>query len=429
MPPKIHELRQRRAELVKQSRALIEKSEKEDRDLTPEEKTQFDDLASKVDDLVARIGRLEDLDDEEANADEPGDEDEKDKGKGDRSAPRRSPHRQSRALDARDAEMPDLDGKHKYSLMKVFRHIAGISKLDGLEAEVHSQLVKRHSTPTKGVLVPLSMATHRAERTRGEFRDLTTTTGTGSIANILGTELIDLLRNRMVVVQAGATVMDDMTGGTFSLPKQTAASTAYWVTEGNAPTSSNQTIGQVTFTPKTVGAFTDLSRKFMIQTSLTAEAFAKNDLARVVAIELDRAALAGSGSAPVPQGVIGMTGVNNITNGTNGGAPTWTQLVNAETLVANANADFGKLAWITSPAGRGKLKRTVKDSNTAAVYLWNDDNELNGYPAYATNQVPSGQTKGTSSNITQAVFGNWEALVFAMWGGLDVIEEIGRAHV
>ena len=157
-----------------------------------------------------------------------------------------------------------------------------------------------------------------------------------------------------------------------------------------------------------------------MQTSLDAEAIARDDLAKVLAIEADRAGLNGNGQNNCPTGVMQMSNVNTVSLGTNGGAPTWQAMCQMEEFVSNYNADFGSLALVTNPAGRSTLKQAPKIGTTFPVYLW-EDNEVNGYPAVATNQIPSNLTKGSGTNLSAAIFGNWEELVFAMWGGTDII--------
>ena len=113
--------------------------------------------------------------------------------------------------------------------------------------------------------------------------------------NLVATDLmadafIDLLRNRSVVQRAGAQTMNGLVGN-VAIPKQTGAATAYWVAESGAPTESQQTVGQVTMTPKTVGAYTDFSRRLILQSSLDVENMVRNDLAQVIALAIDKAAL------------------------------------------------------------------------------------------------------------------------------------------
>lgn len=55
------ELRARRAQLLDQAKAMVEAAEKEDRNLTEDESTQYDDLIDQAKDLEVRIERLEQM--------------------------------------------------------------------------------------------------------------------------------------------------------------------------------------------------------------------------------------------------------------------------------------------------------------------------------------------------------------------------------
>ena len=56
---KARELRAQRAELLKKANALVEKSEEEDRDFTPEEQVEYDDNLAQADGMEKRAERLE----------------------------------------------------------------------------------------------------------------------------------------------------------------------------------------------------------------------------------------------------------------------------------------------------------------------------------------------------------------------------------
>ncbi len=237
---------------------------------------------------------------------------------------------------------------------------------------------------------------------------------------------IEMLRNRMVLRQAGATIMDGLMGD-IAIPKQTGGATAYWVAENSAVTESNQTFGQLALAPKTVGAFTDLSRKLIIQSAPSAEVVVRNDLSRVLAIEIDRVGLHGTGVSPQPAGIAATSGIGSVVGGTNGKTITYAHVVGLETEVAQDNADVGAVAYITNPKVRAKLKQIFTNATYGEIPVWQDGQgvngvgRLNGYPAYVTSQVSSTLTKGNQSLSSAVFFGNWADLVIAFWSGLDIL--------
>jgi HK97 family phage major capsid protein len=298
-----------------------------------------------------------------------------------------------------------------YSLLKVIRSQVEHRSLDGIERELSDEISRQANKSPEGVYVPHSIIVER--------RDLTSATGSGAIGTTTAPTLIEMLRAKALVTRLGARIMGGLVGD-FSIPKQTGGATSYWVTEGNAPTESDQTIGQVGLAPSTVGAFTDMSRKFVKQSSVDAEQFVRSDLATVIALAIDAAVLNGSGVGSEPTGILQDNNVSTVAIDTNGGAASHAKIVELETTVAAGNADFGGLHYVTSAAGRGALKTTPKVAEQA-TYLWSESNQLNGYPAHATNLIPTDLTKGTGEDLSAVIFGNWADVIVGMWGGLDIL--------
>lgn len=262
------------------------------------------------------------------------------------------------------------------------------------------------------------------------YRDLTVGAPTGGgntvATELLGSSFIELLRNALVLDRMGVTMLRDLNGN-LAIPSQTGSATHYWVAENGAPTESQQSFGQVTMSPKTIGAFTDYSRRLLLQSSIDIEAFVRADLAQVIALGILLAAINGSGSGNQPTGILNTSGIGSVAMGTNGAAPTYDMAVDLETAVAVANADVGTLAYLTNAKVRGKLRKTQVFSGTNGMPVWGNGRErgigeLLGYDAYVTNAVPSDLTKGTATGICSAgVFGNWADLMIGLWGGLDVM--------
>lgn len=270
----------------------------------------------------------------------------------------------------------------------------------------------------------------RAQATgRESYRDLvvgTPTAGGNLVATeLLGSSFIDLLRNAMVLDRLGITWLRDLNGN-VAIPRQSGAAQCYWVAESGAPTESGQTIDQVVMTPKTVGAFTDYSRRLLLQASLDVEAFVRADLASIIGLGIQLAALNG-GATNEPTGLYNISGIGSVAGGTNGAAPTYDHMVDLESAVSVANADVGAMAYLTNAKVRGKLRKTQEFASTNGKAVWTSGSERGigevlGYDAVVTNAVPSNLTKGTAAGICSAIaFGNWADMLIGMWGGLDVM--------
>ncbi|ARR54562.1 major capsid protein [Rhizorhabdus wittichii DC-6] len=297
------------------------------------------------------------------------------------------------------------------------------------EFECSAAAAAVRQTESQGLMIPVDVL-RTSLLSADERRDLvvgTATAGGNLVAtNLLGGSFIELLRNSMVLPQLGARLITDLNGN-LAIPRQTGAATAYWVGENAASTESQQTVDQVALAPKTVGAFTDIGRQLMLQSSIDVEAMVRADLATVIALAIDLAGIHGSGSANQPRGVINTSGIGSVALGANGDAITMNAMIDLETAVAVANAALGSLGYATNAKVVGALKKLVA---TTGAFLWTNNpnggrsatpGEINGYPVARSNQISSALTKGSGTNLSATVFGNWADLIIGMWGGLDLL--------
>lgn len=308
----------------------------------------------------------------------------------------------------------------------------------GLEREASRAIAKRIGRDTAGVFIPLEMLVPQ----RRDYNTLTGAAGGSLVAtNLLGGNFIDLLRNKCRVMQLGATVLSGLVGN-VDIPRRTAAGAAQWITEGQALTASTGTFDVVSLRPKTVGSIGVLSRNLLMQGTPDAEMLVRSDMIAQIAIAIDSAAIAGTGAAAQPLGLLNMAGVGLVNGGANGAPVDFDRLIALSTVVAAANADSGALGFLSNPAVLGALSRL---KSTTGEYLWAGRGGMNensapaaavpgstasgdagfsilGYRAAFSNNVPSNLTKGTSTGVCSAViFGNWSDLLIGEWGVLEIL--------
>jgi HK97 family phage major capsid protein len=311
-----------------------------------------------------------------------------------------------------------------YSFMRVINALANPANKKaqdaaGFEFEASRAVADKIGSTPNGVFVPLDV----------QKRELTVGTATAG-GHLVATELltssfIDLLQNRMLTKRMGARVLSGLVGD-VAIPRQTGGATTYWVGESTDGTLSDQSFDQVALTPKTQAAITKISRKLLLQSSLDVEAFVRADLALAQALGGDLAAIAGAGGND-PLGIINTSGVGSVIGGTDGAAPTWDHIVQLWTEVAQNNADFGSLGYMTNSKVLGKLMQTEKASGTGRFIVEQfPDNDgftgLAGSRAGVSNQVPGDLDKGSSAGVCSAlIYGNWADLIIAMWGSLDIV--------
>ena len=271
----------------------------------------------------------------------------------------------------------------------------------GFEFEVSEAAAQRYGRASSGLMIPTDVL--------GVWkRDLNTSDDNELVAtNLMAGEFIDVLRNESSVMQAGARMMPGLVGN-VAIPKKTAAATAGWIaTEGNPASESEATFGTVSLSPKTVGAFTDVTRQLILQSTPAVEALIRDDLTQALALAIDKGALEGSAGSGQPRGVLNTSGVNKPSSFA-AAVPTFAEMVELETMVAADNALFGNLAYITDASTYGGLKTKSKDSGSGMFVL--ENGEANGYRVIRSQQA-------TAGNV---YFGNWSDCLIGMWGGLDL---------
>ncbi|MNC14776.1 Phage capsid family protein [compost metagenome] len=232
-----------------------------------------------------------------------------------------------------------------------------------------------------------------------------TPSGATSGSNLVATELasgsfIDLLRPRTTIMRLARTI---------DVPKQTGGATAYWLSEGEPAMEGTPTVGQIGLSPKTVGAFTDITRKLLKQSTPDAETIVRDDLVSAIAQAIDLGGYYGTGSNAQPLGIANYTGVNAVAFAATN--PTYAEIVQMETEISADNADVNGMAYVMNTRMRGAAKTTPKFSaGTDAGVIWEPGNTVNGYRTEVTNQILAGD----------AIFGNFADLIVGMWGGLDM---------
>lgn len=270
------------------------------------------------------------------------------------------------------------------------------------ERELSEAASKKSGRAARGFMIP-------ADVLRRDLNVGTATAGGNLVAtDLLAGSFIDLLRNRSVAVRAGATVLNGLSGN-IAIPKQSGAATAYWVAESGAPTESQQTVSQVTMTPKTVGAYTDFSRRLTLQSSIDIETMVRSDLATVIALAIDKAALYGTNADNQPKGLTGQTGINTVAFAA--ANATFAELVAMETGIASDNADVNGMTYLVNPAQRGVYKSTAKFGSGTDATIWEPGNTVNGYRTEVSNQIVAGDV----------LFGNFAELLIGFWSGLDLM--------
>lgn len=301
------------------------------------------------------------------------------------------------------------------------------SKRAGLAWEVSAEL--RKDLPAGmcdhgGLLVPYSLPIAQ----RAGLDTATATKG----AELKFTEhrtFIDALRRRSVVIKGGATVLSGLVGD-INDPQQVNQGTASWTTQnpGGDVADSNATFGAVPLSPKELISTTSYSRQLLSQSVASADvdSIVRLDLAKIHGIAIDAAALAGSGAAGQPTGLINRAGMPNNPMGANGALVTWpivTAFERKTAVVDGDQDDFTPPVYITSPEIRDRFRTTDRQA-TSGWFIMDDNDDINGYNVLVTNQLPKTTVKGTSGAVCHTlIFGSCSEIFIGFWGMFEIVAD------
>jgi HK97 family phage major capsid protein len=401
----LKELQEKRSKLLADRKELSAKVVAENRPFTAEEKEKIAAMKAEYDDLSFTCGELSEQESQAMLLDR---------------ATRAAAGRQ----DVGGDEEPIFDKKslRKYSFLKVLNSLADKRPIEGLEREMSDELAKHYGTAPRGCFIPSAVLIHRP---RAGAVD--TSTGTGGVSTVTSGDYIDALRNVSILGQLPITFLTGLQGK-LALPR-TSGNSAYWPGDATAPTAGANTLDAVTLSDKPIACYQDFTRSFMKQTSLSVDAFARDQLVKAIGSGLCTAVMNGTGGTNTLLGVLNRTdsnlatviGPTRATSGAvaanlTGAAMTWAAAVMMETAVSAANVMIDSGVYVASSAGVGAMKTAAKASNAALFVA--EDGQMNGYPLLGTNGVPS--VNGTNSSSCSAIFGNWSDAVVGMWGGLDL---------
>lgn len=311
----------------------------------------------------------------------------------------------------------------RYSFMNVVRYLADpnprTAAAAAFELEASRAAESIHGRSANGVIIPFDVLGNRPMAASvGDLAAGGALVGTDKLDG----SFIDLVRNRSAFISSGVTVLTGLQGN-VEIPKQTGASTYYFVGEDVDVTASDVTFGLVNMTPKTIGVRVPISRRAMIQTSPDVEALVRRDMLEQVALGVDYTIGYGTGGSAQPQGLRNVTGLGSVTlgggttqtypSGLGGGSHDsgdWADYVGLETAIAANNLDVGNLRYVMNSVTRGGCRVTLRAAAAGSDYIYADDGTIAGYPVTVSNQV-------TTNDV---FFGNWSDLVVGFWSGLDV---------
>jgi len=246
-------------------------------------------------------------------------------------------------------------------------------------------------------------------------------------------ELIELFRNREVFMRAGARAMPMPPNGRIVFPRHTGPSSAYFIGENTSITTSEQTSGDLTLQAKKLAARVTVPNELFRFSSVSMEMFLRDDIAKVCSLKLDSALLQGVGSTVAPKGLINYSGINThtaLTVGANGNTFQPEDVATMISKVEEQNAVFK--GFVMRPQLWGGIVNRRSDAVNAGdskgPFVFNylrgyeqsqklengTDANLYGYPVWKSTNISNTRSKGSASNLTYILGGDFNDYVLAM---------------
>jgi HK97 family phage major capsid protein len=397
----LKEVRRKRALLIAQMKAITVKEDAlaDGENLPQEDVDQFAALQTQVETLDQRISRLEALADAEADTatDVDGEDGDPDPDKG---------------METQD---DDKDGKNDKG--RVASYGAGRA---GRKAQTGT---RGEGTPKKGLvlgglikMMALSGNRHfaaiEAKKLYGDRHPVTKAleVSSGAAGGLIVppdyvAELIELLRARAVVRDAGPRVIS-MPRGTMTMPRQSQAATAGYGSELALISTSQQAVDAIVATFKKLTALVPVSNDLLRYADPSIDALVRDDLVKVFALREDAAFIRSDGTQDSPRGFLSfvLPGQTIPSNPTYAFETAAQELGGAINMLEQSNVAIQNPCWFMSPRSKNYL---LNVQNTIGAYIYRDemkDGTLLGYPFKITTQIPNNLSVGSNGDCSEVYF-------------------------
>lgn len=321
----------------------------------------------------------------------------------------------ARSLDAADRADPGRtihgnDDEHlnrelrSFSITRMIAHKASLDVDAGREIELQAELTKRAGKPAEGFYAPTEV--FEIERRDAQ----TTATSAAIVPPSFRPELFTSALTNSTVMQAlGATVLTGLTGNVV-IPRETGSPAVGWVAENVALPYGNFTTDSLTLSPHHVGAITELSRQLLMQSSPAADALVRQLLSRNISIEIDRAAINGTGANAQPTGILNAAGVPTVAYDTD-------LFITTANMIATADiANVGSArAFVSTNGVKGTAAKTKDGQGHPIPFA----EIFHGETVQFSNQVPN--NLNPTANKHGLVYGDWSDFLIGIWSQLDIL--------
>ncbi|AHF64080.1 putative phage-related protein [Synechococcus sp. WH 8109] len=148
------------------------------------------------------------------------------------------------------------------------------------------------------------------------------------------------------------------------------------------------------------------------------------DFVALLTDAIDTAAINGSRSSIHPTGMLQTSGIGSVSVGTNGLAPALDHLLDLKKVVSVDNADVASCGFLTTTKVEAVL---AKAKDLQSQYLFSPygtelgRSQIAGWRFEVSNNVTSNLTKGSGTDLSAVIYGNFADLLIGFFGTLEIL--------
>lgn len=273
----------------------------------------------------------------------------------------------------------------EFRLIKAIRDVANNRSLDDVSRAVVNAGAEemRKSGLSFGGQIQLPL----------ETRTITVASEHDDVIETEFTDILAPLRAKNVLVEAGAKYLSGLVGD-VQVPIMGKTNVG-WAGEVADAASGDPAFSHVTMTPKRLTAYIDLSKQFIAQDSLAAEALIREDLVKAINNKLEETILgAGSGSTTEPEGMLHAISATSVSG--------FSDVVDLEADLEDANV-YGDKIYLMGNKAKAALR--VMPKSTKSTQLVMENGEVDGTKAISTSMIAG----------KKYVYGDFSNLAIGQW--------------
>lgn len=289
-----------------------------------------------------------------------------------------------------------IENKHNimeknFSILRAIRSVAENKPLDPeVQAVVDAGMSEmRNAGVSMTGQIQIPTESRAAVTVTAEGEDVVVT----DFANIL-----DPLRTNNVLADSGAHILTGLVGD-LQIPAM-GAENVNWEGETTTAKDGAGAFTNVKLTPHRLSAYIDISKQFLVQDSLGAEALIRRDLVNAIQSKLEDTIFStAAASAGKPAGIFAGVTPTKVTD--------FKGLCTLESDVEDANF-YGPAKYIVSPKAKAAMRAMAKSTKSTQLVMEGDN--IDGTPVLSTGHI----AKDTFA------YGDWSQLYVGQWGAIDL---------